>query len=158
MAGAIGLMALFAFALIWLRRALGLAAKTVETASNTPMVLTLLPFLSSGFVPSPAMPAGLRQFAEHQPFTPVTERTRTARRYRGRDEAIAAITCGARHWSWQAPARPGAFTTRRRAASALGAPRPAGATRPEAPAACLSRGRGWGAARTAPPAGPSPRA
>ncbi|MGD0608355.1 MAG: ABC transporter permease, partial [Streptosporangiaceae bacterium] len=73
---AIGVLALFAFALIWLSTALGLAAKSVETASNTPMFLTLLPFLSSGFVPTRTMPAGLRQFAEYQPFTPVTETVR----------------------------------------------------------------------------------
>ena len=73
---AIGLLALFAFALIWLATALGLAAKSVETASNTPMILTLLPFLGSGFVPTATMPAGLRQFATYQPFTPVTETLR----------------------------------------------------------------------------------
>ena len=72
----IGVLALFAFALIWLSTALGLAAKSVETASNTPMFLTLLPFLSSGFVPTSTMPAGLRQFAEYQPFTPVTQTVR----------------------------------------------------------------------------------
>ena len=42
-----GVLLLFAVALIWLSAALGLAAKSVETASNTPMFLTLLPFLSS---------------------------------------------------------------------------------------------------------------
>ena len=73
---AAGMLALFAFALIWLSAALGLAAKSVETASNTPMFLTLLPFLSSGFVPTATMPAGLRQFAEYQPFTPVTQTVR----------------------------------------------------------------------------------
>jgi len=73
---AIGLLALFAFALIWLATALGLAAKSVETASNTPMILTLLPFLSSSFVPTTTMPEGLRQFAAYQPFTPVTETLR----------------------------------------------------------------------------------
>lgn len=71
-----GLLLLFAVALIWLSAALGLAAKSVETASNTPMFLTLLPFLSSGFVPTDTMPAGLRQFAEYQPFTPVTQTVR----------------------------------------------------------------------------------
>ena len=73
---AVGVLTLFAFALVWLSAALGLAAKTVETASNTPMVLTLLPFLGSGFVPTATMPAGLRQFAEYQPFTPATESVR----------------------------------------------------------------------------------
>jgi ABC-2 type transport system permease protein len=73
---AAGVLALFAFALIWLSAALGLAAKSVETASNTPMFLTLLPFLSSAFVATATMPAGLRQFAEYQPFTPVTQTVR----------------------------------------------------------------------------------
>jgi ABC-2 type transport system permease protein len=70
---AIGVLAMFAVALIWLATALGLAAKSVETASNTPMFLTLLVFLGSGFVPASTMPAGLEQFARYQPFTPVTE-------------------------------------------------------------------------------------
>ncbi len=74
--GAIGILAAFALALVWLATALGLAAKSVETASNTPMFLTLLPFLGSGFVPSSTMPSGLRQFAQYQPFTPVTETVR----------------------------------------------------------------------------------
>ena len=73
---AIGMLALFAFALVWLATALGLAAKSVETASNTPMFLTLLVFLGSGFVPVTTMPAGLAQFARYQPFTPVTETLR----------------------------------------------------------------------------------
>jgi ABC-2 type transport system permease protein len=73
---AIGMLALFAFALVWLATALGLAAKSVETASNTPMFLTLLVFLGSGFVPPNTMPTGLAQFARYQPFTPVTETLR----------------------------------------------------------------------------------
>jgi ABC-2 type transport system permease protein len=73
---ATGVLVLFTVALIWLSVALGLAAKSVETASNTPMFLVLLPFLGSGFVPTASMPAGLRQFAEYQPFTPVTETVR----------------------------------------------------------------------------------
>ncbi len=73
---AIGILALFAFALIWLAVALGLAAKSVETASNTPMILFLLVFLSSGFVATATMPPGLRQFAEYQPFTPVADTVR----------------------------------------------------------------------------------
>ena len=74
--GTAGILVLFAFALIWMSTALGLAAKSVETASNTPMFLTLLPFLSSAFVPTSSMPPGLRQFAEYQPFTPVTQTVR----------------------------------------------------------------------------------
>ncbi|HEY4928788.1 MAG TPA: ABC transporter permease [Acidimicrobiales bacterium] len=73
---AIGMLTLFASALIWLAVALGLAAKSVETASNTPMILFLLVFLGSAFVPTQSMPGGLRQFAEYQPFTPVADTVR----------------------------------------------------------------------------------
>jgi ABC-2 type transport system permease protein len=73
---AAGVLLLFALALVCLSAALGLAAKSVETASNTPMFLTLLPLLSSGFVPTSTMPGGLRQFAEYQPYTPVTQTVR----------------------------------------------------------------------------------
>jgi ABC-2 type transport system permease protein len=73
---ALGVITAFAFALIWLGVALGMSAGSVETASNTPMPLMLLPFLGSGFVPTDSMPAALRWFAEYQPFTPVIETVR----------------------------------------------------------------------------------
>jgi ABC-2 type transport system permease protein len=73
---ACGLLVLVSLALIWLSVALGLVAKSVETASNLPMVLILLPFVSSAFVPTDSMPAGLGWFAEHQPFTPITDTLR----------------------------------------------------------------------------------
>lgn len=73
---AVGVVMLFSLAFVWLATALGLAAKSVESASNTPMFLTLLPFLGSGFVPTATLPAGLRQFAGYQPFTPMTETVR----------------------------------------------------------------------------------
>ena len=73
---AVGVLLLFALSLVCLSAALGLAAKSVETASNTPMFITLLPLLSSGFVPTSTMPDGLRQFAEYQPYTPVTQTVR----------------------------------------------------------------------------------
>ncbi|MBV9048432.1 MAG: ABC transporter permease [Solirubrobacterales bacterium] len=72
----LAILILFANALAWLATALGLAANSVETASNTPMFLTLLPFLSSGFVLIASLPIGLRQFAQYQPFTPVTDSLR----------------------------------------------------------------------------------
>jgi ABC-2 type transport system permease protein len=72
----VGMLVLFAFALIWSAVALGLAAKSVETASNTPMVLFLLVFLSSAFVRTRSMPDGLRQFAEYQPFSPAVDTVR----------------------------------------------------------------------------------
>ena len=67
---------LLAIALTWLTVALGLNAKSVETASNMPMLLLLLPFLGSGFVPVASMPAGLRWFAQNEPFTPTTDTVR----------------------------------------------------------------------------------
>jgi ABC-2 type transport system permease protein len=69
-------LAMATFAVTWLTVALGLAAKTVETASNTPMLLLLLPFLGSGFVATDSMPAWLRWFAEYQPFTPIIDTLR----------------------------------------------------------------------------------
>ncbi|RFU19210.1 ABC transporter permease [Geodermatophilus marinus] len=68
--------ALFALMLAWLSVAMGAAARSVESASNTPMVLLLLPFLGSGFVPVDTMPTAVRVVAEHQPFTPVIETVR----------------------------------------------------------------------------------
>ncbi|MGH3502939.1 MAG: ABC transporter permease [Nocardioidaceae bacterium] len=71
-----GVVAMTSLALGWLTVALGMSAKSVETASNTPMVLLLLPFLGSGFVPTDSMPTAMRWFAEYQPFTPITETLR----------------------------------------------------------------------------------
>ncbi len=72
----IGVLAMLTIALTWLSVALGMVSKSVETASNLPMPLLLLPFLGSGFVPTDSMPAGLRWFAENQPFTPIMETLR----------------------------------------------------------------------------------
>ncbi|SEM71106.1 ABC transporter permease [Cryobacterium luteum] len=73
---AAGLLALVAYAISWLGVAMGMQAKSVETASNLPLILTLLPLLGSGFVPTESMPAGLAWFALYQPFTPFIETIR----------------------------------------------------------------------------------
>ena len=73
---AAGLLILFVFALTWLSVALGLAAKTVESASNAPTPLIVLPFLGSAFVATQQMPTAIRWFAEYQPFTPVIDTVR----------------------------------------------------------------------------------
>jgi len=73
---AFGVVLLLTFAVTWLCVGLGLSAKSVETASNSPMFLILLPFLGSGFVPTSSLPAGMRWFAEYEPFTPVNETLR----------------------------------------------------------------------------------
>jgi ABC-2 type transport system permease protein len=72
----VGVLGMISFAVIWFSVACGLVTKSVETASNLPMPLVLLPFLSSGFVPTDSMPAALRRFADFQPFTPVIETLR----------------------------------------------------------------------------------
>jgi ABC-2 type transport system permease protein len=73
---AAAILILFAFALTWLSVALGLAAKTVESASNAPTPLIILAFLGSGFVLTQSMPTAIRWFAEYQPFTPVINTVR----------------------------------------------------------------------------------
>jgi ABC-2 type transport system permease protein len=70
-------LALVCFAVAWVAVAMGMSAKSVETASNTPMIFTLLPFLGSGFVPTQSMPGWLQAFAEWQPFTAFIETTRS---------------------------------------------------------------------------------
>jgi ABC-2 type transport system permease protein len=73
---ALGLMALVSFGVIWLSVALGLLGRTVEAAINPPLPHVLLTYHGSGFVPTDSMPAGVRWFAEHQPFTPVMDTLR----------------------------------------------------------------------------------
>jgi ABC-2 type transport system permease protein len=93
--GVIGLLALASFALIWLCVALGMVTDSVETASNIPMPLILLPFLGSAVVPTDSMPGPLRLFAEYQPFTPIIETLRgllTGAPY-GNDGFLAVAWC-----------------------------------------------------------------
>jgi ABC-2 type transport system permease protein len=72
-----GLVALIAFAVNWIGVGMGMQARSVETASNLPLILTALPLLGSGFVPVASLPPALRWFAEHQPFTPFIETLRS---------------------------------------------------------------------------------
>jgi ABC-2 type transport system permease protein len=74
--GAIGIIAATAFAAAWLTVALGMAAKTPESAGLSTVLLILLPFVSSAVVPAAKMGQGVRQFAEYQPFTPIIESLR----------------------------------------------------------------------------------
>ncbi|MGH3255157.1 MAG: ABC transporter permease [Streptosporangiaceae bacterium] len=74
--GTIGLIVVVCFATSWLTVALGLAAKTPESAGMASVPLVLLPFLSSAIVPADKMGPGIRQFAEYQPFTPIIETLR----------------------------------------------------------------------------------
>ena len=74
--GGIGIAVAAAFAAAWLTVALGMAAKTPESAGLTVVPLLLLPFVSSAVVPAAKMGQGIRQFAEYQPFTPIIESLR----------------------------------------------------------------------------------
>lgn len=87
-AGAAGLILLLGWAVTWLSVALGLASGSVEAASNAPLPLILLPFLSSGFVPTESMPTVLAWIAEHQPFTPIIDTLRAC--LEGRDPGSTA--------------------------------------------------------------------
>lgn len=73
---AIGLVVLALLATSWLTVALGLAAKTPESTGLLTVPLIMLPFLSSAISPAETMGPGVKQFAEHQPFTPIIETLR----------------------------------------------------------------------------------
>src|SRR3984885_8759126 len=66
--GAVGLIVVVSFATSWLTVALGLAAKTPESAGMASVPLVLLPFLSSAIVPADTMAAGGREVGEDQPL------------------------------------------------------------------------------------------
>lgn len=74
--GLAGMVVLLGVATGWLTVAMGLAAKTPETAGMVSLPLVMLPFFSSAIVPAEKMGPGLRQFAEYQPFTPIIETMR----------------------------------------------------------------------------------
>ena len=74
--GVVGMVVLLGFAAGWFTVALGLAAKSPETAGLAAVPLIMLPFFSSAIVPAEKMGPGLRQFAEYQPFTPIIETMR----------------------------------------------------------------------------------
>jgi ABC-type multidrug transport system permease subunit len=67
---AVGLVLVIGFAFSWVGVAMGLTARSVETAQSMGMAWVFpLSFLSSAFVPTATMPYWLRLFAEHQPMT-----------------------------------------------------------------------------------------
>ncbi|GIE27024.1 transport permease protein [Actinoplanes italicus] len=74
--GVAGMIVLLGFAAGWITVALGLAAKSPETAGMAAVPLVMLPFFSSAIVPAEKMGQGVRQFAEYQPFTPIIETLR----------------------------------------------------------------------------------
>jgi hypothetical protein len=71
-----GMFAGLTLALTWLAVAFGLFAKTPEGANSLSLIMLVLPFVSSAFVPTDSMPAGVRWFARNQPFTPIIDTLR----------------------------------------------------------------------------------
>jgi ABC-2 type transport system permease protein len=74
--GAAAMFALLTLAVTWLTVAFGLLAKTPAGANSLALIVVVLPFVSSAFVPTASMPSGARWFAENQPFTHIIETLR----------------------------------------------------------------------------------
>lgn len=72
----IPLMLLFMFVMTWFSIFFGVFAKSPEGAGAFTMITMLLPYLSSGFVPTNTMPSVLRWISEYQPMTPIIESLR----------------------------------------------------------------------------------
>ena len=94
---AAGLIVLISFALSWIGVAMGMQSKTVETASNLPLILTVLPLLGSGFVPTASMPGWL-QVVRPVPAVHAVHRgdPRAAARHPARLEPVARDRVGDR--------------------------------------------------------------
>jgi len=73
---ALGLIALLTLAITWMGVVFGLVGKTPAGANSLSLIFLLLAFTSSAFVSPDSMPAGVRWFAEYQPFTPVIDTLR----------------------------------------------------------------------------------
>jgi ABC-2 type transport system permease protein len=73
---ALGLVALFTFALTWMAVVFGLVGKTPAGANSLSLIFQLLLFTSSALVRPDSMPVGVRWFAQYQPFTPVIDTLR----------------------------------------------------------------------------------
>ncbi|MCL2437827.1 MAG: ABC transporter permease [Coriobacteriia bacterium] len=71
-----GIFLLVTVAATWLAVFVGLVVKSEESASSSLTMISLLPYLSSGFAPIETLPRWLALFAEHQPFTPVIDSAR----------------------------------------------------------------------------------
>lgn len=72
-----GIVVLYIIMMMWLAVLIGMYAKTAEEASGLMTLIGVLPFLSSGFVPTETMPPILRIFAENQPMTSIIDTVRS---------------------------------------------------------------------------------
>jgi ABC transporter DrrB family efflux protein len=72
------LLLLLGYAFSWIFALIGLISSSPETANSIGfMVIFPLTFASSVFVPASSMPDGLRQFAEANPFTTISDAMRS---------------------------------------------------------------------------------
>jgi ABC-type multidrug transport system permease subunit len=62
---------LFSFAFDWVFITIKLIAGTAQAARGTSVLMILLVFVSSAYVPVSSMPCWLQPVAEHQPVTPM---------------------------------------------------------------------------------------
>src|SRR5215475_6239716 len=67
----LGLCVLFSFAFEWVFITIGLVAGTAQAAQGMSVLMTVLVFVSSAYVPVNSMPGWLRPVAAHQPVTPM---------------------------------------------------------------------------------------
>src|SRR5215467_3788567 len=73
---ALGLCVLFSFAFEWVFITIGLVAGTAQAAQGMSVLMTVLVFVSSAYVPVSSMPGWLRPVAEQQPVTPMVNAVR----------------------------------------------------------------------------------
>lgn len=92
---ATGVFVLLTLALCWLTVGFGLVAKTPAGANSLSLIPQFLPFVSSAFVPTSSMPAGVRWFAQNEPFTPIinTLRGLLTGAPIGHNAVLAALWC-----------------------------------------------------------------
>ena len=74
----LGLVLFLGYAFSWIFALIGLYSSSPETANSIGFTLIFpLTFASSVFVPAESMPDGLRQFAEANPFTTISDAVRS---------------------------------------------------------------------------------
>lgn len=73
----VGIISLYILAITYLFAAIGLAAKSPESANGYGFILLFLPYVSSAFVPVDTMPTWLTWLADNQPITPIIDALRS---------------------------------------------------------------------------------
>lgn len=74
--GVVLILFLFALMYTWASILWGLVCPSLEAVGGFTYIGMLLPYISSCFVPTDTLPAGVELFAKYQPFTPLAESIR----------------------------------------------------------------------------------